>query len=463
MEIGGSGGTTRDSGTRESSTRDAAAERAAAERAAAERAAAAEAARLSVESRQALTSINGQSAFEVTRATSAAQLTGVAPARALDVWDVTAALDEQTARLEAATAAVSRLEEQLAVELTTLAPALPQEELQRYADTFRAAHPEYQRARDAARELVELHERLAPDMAAAVEAAAPSGRNIADTRLEGSLDAAAAALERQISADPRGDPELAEALERAGNSLGTLSNAAATGGGAAQAYASTGRRLAELAGKASSAFGAVGGVFDAMNYGSRIANGTARTEHVIGAGVAVAEVGVGVATIAGVTVGAPVAVALAAVGVGASAVSSYRDAQERAASIQARLESLGYDRELAAGLAGSSPLATGNLRDAGFTTDDLQALARSHPGLLGSSVTTTSALTALRRLELEPARAMGLFSFMHQRGVDAPQLLADAELLHDPEDARGMLAAIRAVDYRGAQIADYLAIDPRSP
>ncbi|MBL8951980.1 MAG: hypothetical protein JNK82_14450 [Myxococcaceae bacterium] len=463
--VSGSGGASDSSGAAERAERAAEAQRQAAERAAAERAAAEQAAaqaRLSLESQRALAGAAGQSAFEVAGARPGqVSLTGgVSPP--VDVWEVADRIEAKAAELTAATAEVKRLEEQLATELATLAGTLPTEELQRYADGFRESHPEYQAARETARELVELHEDVLPGALDALEHSQSFSVHAERTSLDGAVDEATRALEAQIAADPVGDAALAEALERAGNTLSTLSTTAAAGGGAATGAALTATRLAALAGKAASAFGFGGGVLDAALYGQRIADGTARAEHYVGTAAAVAEIGVGVAAVAGVAVSAPAAIALAVVGAGAGAGSSRRDTLARQASIQARLESMGYAPDQAKAFAEVNPAVTSRLAAAGYTPEQLQELAQHHAGLVTDSGKSAMVFDALERMGITPDQVLGLVDAMSERGIDVGDVIYQAEMMRDPENTRDTLAAIQAADYRGADIVRYLEVLTRT-
>lgn len=310
----------------------------------------------------------------------------VSETEAMDRLAITSShVSRATEVLEAANATVRRHEEQLATELSQLAPSLSTEDLQAYADSYRAERQgDYDRAKAAAYELSEV---LRNEVPGALERAGQVGTiqtGWGAKYLEDGVSRATEALGQYVRQSPTGDDALKRSLESTASVLSQVSMAAGAASAGLSGVAELGGRFSDLARVAGDAFGIVGGAASLAEASGRILDGTARADHYVAAGLAVAEVGLGVAAIGGVTVGLPVTVAVAAASVVVGMVSNARDRAEFEGAVSGRLQSIGYDAAQADALAALNPKAAGELRAAGFTTEEIQALAKSAPDMMGA-------------------------------------------------------------------------------
>lgn len=326
----------------------------------------------------------GQSTFGPTPAGPQRPVTEV---EAMDRLAVTTSnVSRATAALEAANATVRTHEEQLAKELAQLAPSLSTDDLQAYADSYRAERAsDYERAKDAAHQLSEV---LRNEVPGALERAAQVGTvqtGWGASYLEAGVGRATEALGQYVRQSPTGDDALQRSLESTANVLEQVSTAAGAASAGLSGIAELGGRFSELARVAGDAFGIVGGAASLAVASDRILDGTARVDHYVAAGLSVAEIGLGVAAIGGVTVGLPVTVAVGAASVAVGLVNGSRDRAELERAVSGRLQSLGYDAAQADALAALNPKAAGALRDAGFTPEEIQSLAMTAPDMMGTS------------------------------------------------------------------------------
>lgn len=333
--------------------------------------------------RHDLGSLGGVSTFD---ATPAGPARPVSPAELTQSIDLTTIeVSRATKALETANATVQKHEETLAKELAQLAPVLTTEELQTYADHYRADHGEdYQAAEAAAGRLGDV---LRDRVPGALEAAAPS-QNLdvrwANSHLVDKLDDAAAALGQYVAQSPTGDDALQRSLTQTVDRLSVVSTATGGASVALEGVSHLTTTLSDLSRTAGNAFGIVSAGAALASAGGRIADGTGRTEHYVGAAVSVAELGIGVAAVAGVTVGLPVTATLAAVGTVAGLVSNARDRAELERSTGARLRELGYSDQLAESLSTIGPKTGNALREAGYSVEDIRSLVMLAPDLADS-------------------------------------------------------------------------------
>jgi hypothetical protein len=311
----------------------------------------------------------------------------VSETEAMDRLAVTTSnVSRATEVLETANATVRTHEEQLAKELAQLAPALSTEDLQAYADSYRAERQsDYDRAEAAAHSLSEV---LRNEVPGAFERAGQVGTRQTDwgaKYLEDGVSRATEALGQYVRQSPTGDDALQRSLESTASVLGQVSTAAGAASATLAGVAELGGKFSDLARVAGDAFGIVGGAASLAQASGRILDGTARADHYVAAGLSVAEIGLGVAAIGGVTVGLPVTVAVGAASVVVGMVNNSRDRAELERAVSGRLQSLGYDAAQADALAALNPKAAGELRAAGFTPEEIQSLAMTAPDLMGAT------------------------------------------------------------------------------
>lgn len=308
----------------------------------------------------------------------------VSETEAMDRLDITTShVSRASEVLEAANETVRQHEEQLAKELAQLAPSLETADLQAYADSYRAERQsDYDAAKDAAHALGEV---LRNEVPGALERAGQVGTTRTGwgaQYLEDGVGRATEALGQYVRQSPTGDDALKRSLEATANVLGQISTAAGATSVGLAGVAEMGGRFSDLARIAGDAFGIVGSAATLAQASGRIADGTARADHYVAAGLAVTEIGLGVAAIAGVTVGLPVTVAVGAASVVVGMVNNSRDRAELESAVSDRLESLGFDAARADALAAINPKAAGELRAAGFTTEEIQSLAMTAPDMM---------------------------------------------------------------------------------
>lgn len=372
---------------------------------------------LSERSKQDLGSLGGVSAFD--KATPAGPQRPVSETELVDRLSLTTVdVSRATEVLEAANEVVKQREETLAKELAHLAPSLSTEELQAYADSYRADHAEdYSAAEQAAAQLSTV---LRDKVPGALEAAAgsPSLRaGWANSYLVDRVSDATAALQQYVSQSPTGDDALQRSLTQTVDRLALVSTVAGGVSTGLEGVSHLTSTLSELASGAGNAFGIVGSAASLASTGKRILDGNGRAEHYVGAAVSVAEIGVGVAAVAGVTVGLPVTATLAAVGFVANGISNARDRAELESSVTSRLLELGYSEQTAEGLAQLGPKAGAQLRDAGYSVEDIRSLVMLAPDLVESGELGRLA-SVTKGLELEGDQMMELIESLGPQATD---------------------------------------------
>jgi uncharacterized protein YukE len=376
---------------------------------------------LSEMSSRDLAALGGASSFEPVRANATAALTPAAIDAINVIGPVTRGVTAATERLEAANGEVAKAEGALARELAHLSSALEPAQLGAYAADSRAEHQDtYDEANAAAHGLTAA---LRDTLPAAITASASPGFEVgmAATLLEAEVDRGMQALDTYVRQSPTADTALVAELAQTGSRLGTV---ALVGEQTLGIYASTGGRFAELANQAGAAFGLVGAAADAYGSVARVSEGGARAEQYVGAAAGITQVGLGVLSIAGVTVSAPLSATVAVIATGSAAVSGIRDAQEQQAAVQQRLTGLGYGEATAAGLAQAQPAALAALRAEGFEPAALQALAEASPRLLGQSPDFLDAFSEVRRTaELTPDRTVEFLRAMGPSADDVAGVL----------------------------------------
>jgi hypothetical protein len=260
-------------------------------------------------------------------------------------------------------------------------------------------------------------------------------------RLNNALDQTAHTLDTYVKQSPTASPELQHTLGDLGRRFEAI--AARVGVGtrdpgnrdtehgisAPQAALATEKavdRAARLSGKftdlaehAGHAFGIAGATLAAGENISRLAEGTGRTEHAVGLAGNLAEIGGGVAAIAGVTVGAPVAAVGAAIGLGADAVSAYRDRQEYVHDVSSNLTSAGMDPARAEALARSNPDSLRALASHGYTPQQISDIAANAPSTVRMHVSQTDGVIgAGQRLGLSPTQVTDLARRLGPQNAD---------------------------------------------
>lgn len=295
------------------------------------------------------------------------------------IQDVQLGVLTRTEALAAANEKVKASETTLAEHLKHLEHALSTEELQAYADDFRADEPAYAEATAAAQELASYVADNTGRLAQAeadVRAYHPQPEAY-ETVMQGApltrraLEDAALALEEHVALSPTGSPELKETLS--GISAGTVSMGAAVAEQVA-GVAELIPRFKSLAERAGGAFGVVGGLVDGKTFLDRVLKDGQPEDY---AGLAASGVLVtqGVMKVAGVAVSAPVSLAAGAVSLVASGVGAWRDNEARVADMSARLAELGIDSAVAETISRGNPASFGELAKAGFSPEQVQRLA----------------------------------------------------------------------------------------
>lgn len=369
------------------------------------------------------------------------QSTPVDKSRATDPVDVQAEIQDglitRTDALTAANESVEKAEAKLAEHLTHLKDVLTPEQLQAYADDFRADNAAaYDAVEAAATDLAGyLAEKAAP--LAEAEAQIQAEHRVpaiyqADITVE-YLEKAAAALETSVTLSPSGSSGLVDAL----------SSVAMAGEAVGGALADFGGRVGAFAEAAGKAFGGVGAALDLGANVGRILEDGGRVEHWAGAAAGA----VVVAEIAGVAVTAPVSMLAGAVAVAAGGVSAYRDNQERVAEMSGRLVELGFDASHADNIARANPAALAVLGAAGYSPGELQQL------------TTQARFTLVNANHTEAEFFVAAMAQLGVSPADATQLLLDAggaasKLVGYVADARATSDRTRADLLRALRVPD---------
>jgi hypothetical protein len=356
------------------------------------------------------------------------------------VMDVHTGLDTRRTKLDAANKEVAELETNLAKQLTNLAPGLTADERQRYADTYRAAHGEkYKEATEAAEGLASYTKDHATELEQAVTElkAHPLPGNMGlSLRLSAQTDLenTATSLSTFVQQSPRPNPELEETLKQVSEKFAALPRAEVGGHREPQGMLTTPQkllatekgaklasrgleageaRLGEIAGKfahvaehAGHAFGIIGAGLAASENIEKIADGKGRTEHYVGLAANVAEIGGGIAAVAGVTIGAPIATVGAAVGLAAELYSNHRDHAEFVADAKKNLAAIGVDTNRADALTRTDPKGLKALADAGYSPAQMAELARLAPEL--TTALPDSIASGAKRAGLSPDQVVAL-------------------------------------------------------
>lgn len=363
---------------------------------------------------------------------------GVEAARTL--FETTTGLEERAVRLHTANAAVERAELRLGEQLHNLAPALSQRERQAFADSYRAQNAGvYAAARTAAEDLATYTRDSVPRIAEATGALPghPMFHTVESlpSRAAQAVELGLSQLDTYVRQSPVGSErlsqtlgELAVATHAAGqalpNSAPGASNlparvAVGTTGLALGQLGNTASRFADLAGRASGAFGVATGVLGGADAVGRLIRGEARLEHQLAAGVSAAQVGVGVARIAGVAVGATAGLGLTVAAGTLGAVSAYRDRQAYVRDVTATLARSGLpgiDGATAEALARSNPEALRRLEAAGFDPAQVRALSRAAPHTVRMHESSAASLAeAGGRLGMTPERTTAFYESLGER------------------------------------------------
>jgi hypothetical protein len=356
------------------------------------------------------------------------------------VMDVHTGLDTRRTKLDAANKEVAELETNLAKQLTNLSPGLTADERQRYADTYRAAHgAKYKEATEAAEALASYTRDHASDLQKAVtelkDHPLPGNMGLS-LRLsaQSDLEDAATSLSTFVQQSPRPNPELEETLKQVSEKFAAMPRADVGGHQEKQGTLTTPQkllatekgaklasrglesgeaRLGEIAGKfahvaehAGHAFGIVGAGLAATENIEKIAEGKGRAEHYVGLAANVAEIGGGVAAVAGVTIGAPIAAVGAAVGLAAELYSNHRDHSEFVADAKKNLAAIGVDANRADALTRTDPKGLQALANAGYSPAQMAELARLAPQLTTSL--PDSIASGAKRAGLSPDQVVAL-------------------------------------------------------
>lgn len=291
------------------------------------------------------------------------------------IREIQEGVETRTAALEAVNERVKASETKLAEHLTHLQHTLTTDELQAYADDFRADEPAYAEAEAAATELAG-YVAANDDRLAAAEADVakyhPQPHAYTESlqgarRTERALEDAVTALETHVALSPTGSPRLQETLGGIG-----VSTVAAGLEGAAELAASM-TRFKSLAERAGGAFGVIGAVADGKTFLDGVLKDGNPEDYagLAASGVLVAQ---GVLKVAGVAVSAPVSMVAGAVSLVASGVSDWRDNEARVSEMTRRLGELGIDAAHAETIARANPAAFEALADAGYSTDQIRRL-----------------------------------------------------------------------------------------
>jgi hypothetical protein len=370
---------------------------------------------------------------------------GMLAARSLDV--IRLGVDQRLMALSSANTDVRRSETELGRELYALAPSLSLDQRQRFADAYRARHHEvYDRATDAAHDLARYVRDQAPAIPQAVADLAGHPAQTAVTTLPGavreSIDAAAGALETYVSQAPRADTELQRTLREIGGRYGGLAGAPAPGlpgevpaglnitpraalGATGQAIdiAADLARFGTLAEQAGTAFGVLAGVAGAVNNTTRVVEGHNTTASEIGLAGNALEIAGGIAvlggvTVAGVSIGVPVAIAGGIIAGGAQLYSTIADHGQAKRELIDTLQRAGLDSAHASALAQAKPAALRRLSELGLTQPQIAELSALAPGIVGVHESQAGSLIgAGRRFGLGPEQIIALAGELKRRGA----------------------------------------------
>lgn len=375
------------------------------------------------------------------------------------------ALDAGTARLDTANAEVARVEAELAKQLAHLSPALEPEQLTAFADSYRDDHrATYEEATTAANALART---LRDDAAAALQPTPTVGPELysSSTALAMAVGDATQALDTYVSQSPQPDPTLSQTLADAARRAGPASIGLEGAGEAVRGFGDDFARLADgashafgIAGKAAGIAGAVMGVNDNAR---RLDAGRGRAEHAVGLGAGIVELGAGALVIGGVTVAAPAAVVAGVVGAGAAVVSGSRDLAERRRAMDARLQTLGFEPEVASALADSSPRALAALNAGGLAPNEVAQVATRAPALAADDGAATLFSEARQVAGLTASDTLGLLSDFGARADDAALQLASTFGQTRPESREELLRMLRPANAafateQGAALAAWL-------
>ena len=383
--------------------------------------------------------IQGQSSFDA----APTNLHRVAATR-----EATAAvLDAGTQRLSAANAEVARVERELARQLAHLSSAMEPDALRAFAGSYRDENrATYDEAKDAANALART---LRDDAAAALQPTATVGHELysANAALSMAVGEATQALDTYVRQSPEADPALSQTLADAARRAGSASAGLEAGGEVLRSVGDDWGRLAAGAshafGIAGSAAGPLGAVMDVNDNARRLAAGRGRAEHVVGLGAGITELGMGALAIGGVAVSAPLALAVGAVGVGAAVVSESRDVAERRRAMDARLQTLGFEPEVASALANGSPRAFAALHSGGLSPSEVAQVAVRAPSLATDAGTAGLFSEARQVAGLTGSDTLGLLSDFGPRADDAAVQLAATFGQSRPESREALLQMLR--------------------
>lgn len=366
------------------------------------------------------------------------QQRGIQAARTLD--EVRTGIETRNIRLSGANREVQRLETRLGEQLGNLAPSLTQQQRQDYADAYRRQHSgAYTEARDAAQDLASYTRDNLPRVEQATRdlPGHPIQNAVSDmpARVTNAMQESVRQLDQAVRQSPTGSPELQRTLGELGQRFQEVSQRAGAGtndpgnrqtpgfdstrltvGGTGIALGRLSSDVAALSTRAAGAFGVAGGVLGAADNLGRVANGTARGEHYVGAALNGAQVVGGVLRVAGVAIGGPVSLAAGALAIGAGVVSSVRDSRQYTADVTSTLREAGVDPARAEALARSNPESLRALQSAGYTPQQISDVVANAPSTTRIHQSQTEGmLRAAQQFGMTPAQ---MTDFVRQLGPE---------------------------------------------